>query len=262
MDLEQTDIIDLMKPSDMMKFIFSFEMGEYPKCWRWLGSISDRLYGGFSFDGIGESAHRISYALFVGRIPNGMVVRHMCDNPSCVNPAHLELGTHADNMKDRSIRVKAFKKGMTRMEYQYGIKAGIMAKEGSRPRTKKALESYGPEYEQMLLHAHEHLQRGEMFEVPFATEGIATTIKMSVYRYFQALRESPKRPDLAALCAEISMRTTNNMLVFFRRGDSLDAIAIRNALGLAPGFADGSDSRGVIAPSTHLDTLKRIRERK
>lgn len=69
-------------------------------CWIWIGAMHKGGYGHLKFDGITRLAHRISWELFNGPIPEGFLVLHKCDNPPCVNPNHLFLGDHADNMKD------------------------------------------------------------------------------------------------------------------------------------------------------------------
>ena len=70
-------------------------------CWEWQRSRFPTGYGRVSIGRQKQDyAHRVSYRGFIGPIPDGMLVRHKCDNPCCCNPEHLELGTQKDNMRD------------------------------------------------------------------------------------------------------------------------------------------------------------------
>lgn len=68
-------------------------------CWLWLGSTNGNGYGNFSYQGRTRNAHRVSYELHYGSIPEGMEIDHKCRMRCCVNPAHLEPVTHAENMR-------------------------------------------------------------------------------------------------------------------------------------------------------------------
>lgn len=82
-------------------------------CWLWTGSRSHRGYGQFCTTYEGHKfwkAHRFSWYIHNGEIPKGMYVLHTCDNPWCVNPEHLWLGTHAENQIDK----------VNKMRHQHG----------------------------------------------------------------------------------------------------------------------------------------------
>lgn len=71
------------------------------QCWNWVGSLRENGYGQLNIDQYPYKVHRISYALWNGALPQGRFqVQHHCDNPQCVNPAHLYAGTQSDNMRD------------------------------------------------------------------------------------------------------------------------------------------------------------------
>lgn len=80
--------------------------GAEDECWEWQALRQSQGYGQIGVRQEGSkwqhvAAHRVSWALYRGPIPAGLHVLHACDNPGCVNPNHLFLGTHQDNMRDK-----------------------------------------------------------------------------------------------------------------------------------------------------------------
>jgi hypothetical protein len=86
------------------------------ECWEWTGARHPFGHGRLRAGGRNEPmfiAHRLAYIYWVGPIPDGLQVRHTCDNPPCVNPAHLLLGTQADNTLDMVRRRRHGKQKLT-----------------------------------------------------------------------------------------------------------------------------------------------------
>lgn len=92
------------KIEKMRVFINKIAISDKNSCWAWLGQKSETGYGRFWVNGRYRRAHRVSYEFFIGQIPHGLCVLHKCDNPSCVYPGHLFIGTQVDNIKDMDER--------------------------------------------------------------------------------------------------------------------------------------------------------------
>lgn len=82
----------------------------FKECWDWLGYTRPDGYGEAGMDYDIWLAHRLSWTLVRGAIPEGLCVLHRCDNPRCVNPYHLFLGTRTDNATDRTLKGRSAKK--------------------------------------------------------------------------------------------------------------------------------------------------------
>jgi len=101
----------IFKDADITRFWSKVKREKENDCWHWQGGIHwasslevRNRYGVFHANNKKYRAHRVSYAIINGIIPDGHVVRHKCDNPKCCNPAHLETGTQQENDMDRIIR--------------------------------------------------------------------------------------------------------------------------------------------------------------
>lgn len=86
-------------PSPAERLMARIEVDPETDCWIYTGQTNNRGYGLIHWNGSKNAAHRLSYEVHVGPIPEGLELDHTCRRPACVNPAHLEPVTHAENMR-------------------------------------------------------------------------------------------------------------------------------------------------------------------
>lgn len=117
--------------------VFSTRFRVANECWEWAGVVLNTGYGQVNLAGKRrESAHRLSYALHFGPFDAAMCVCHRCDNPPCIRPEHLFLGTHADNAADRNAKGRQARGERSRMS---SLKEGDVAQIRTMPGTHRAI---------------------------------------------------------------------------------------------------------------------------
>lgn len=107
------------------RFFRKVIIGSSEECWLWIGSKNQNGYGRFSVDYKTQASHRVAYWLHHGTPPPPwLCVCHTCDNPSCVNPAHLWAGTISQNMLDASAKGRLPRKGIKHVLVRTHCKKG------------------------------------------------------------------------------------------------------------------------------------------
>ena len=97
--LKTVNLLTTATPEERLRF-YGWTVTE-EGCWEWGGYRFPRGYGRVPMSNTTVGAHVIAYEVWVGPIPDGLIIRHKCDNPPCINPEHLEPGTHQDNSDDK-----------------------------------------------------------------------------------------------------------------------------------------------------------------
>jgi hypothetical protein len=124
-----------------IRFWENVEPSEGNNCWKWNGTIDAYGYGKLCYGGrenkADYKAHRMAYEMRFGPIPTGMVVCHTCDNPSCVNPNHLFIGTQGENVRDAS------RKGRLNPSSFLNLRPGAPGHHGAGPKSNKEISNVG-----------------------------------------------------------------------------------------------------------------------
>lgn len=120
--------------TNIAKFMSLFKIEEVTGCHIYQGCIGERGYGKINIFKVTVQAHRLSYCIHKGDIPKGLYVCHKCDNPSCINPEHLFIGTALENNMDKIEKGRDRNKSKTHCKHGHEFTAENtnVSKQGKR----------------------------------------------------------------------------------------------------------------------------------
>lgn len=167
-------MVDMNKQSTEERFMERVHVDKVTGCWLWTASCQYTGYGRYRYNGKDCRAHRASYEIFVGTIPDGLDLDHLCRVRKCVNPEHLEPVTRRENL-NRGIGISAINHHKTHCkngheftpENTYITPAGYRQCQTCRNRIMKSFRKDKPEY--ASIYRAENLERMRKQQRDFAT---------------------------------------------------------------------------------------------
>ena len=139
------------RKNDMARFFAHVDKSQ--DCWIWTGHKDKHGYGSLSYEGKHWKTHRLSYYLTHGSIPDGMGVLHKCDNPSCVNPDHLFVGTQSTNVADMKSKLRCAygeKSGTAKLTWQQASEIRQLYVPGKRGSAVSLADQFGVGRQQIV----------------------------------------------------------------------------------------------------------------
>lgn len=173
--------LNLIEPDPIKRFHTRYKINSLTGCWNWVGSKTIEGYGNFSTRRKQYKAHRFSWEIKFGKIPIGKLVCHSCDNPSCVNPEHLWLGTDKDNALDKVKKNRQWR--------PIGNKHPLYGKHHSELTRKKISESVGKAVAKGENHYNAKLSKDDV---------------LFIRKFYQVKKENRKISDYE-ICHKLSI---------------------------------------------------------
>jgi hypothetical protein len=157
-------------------------------CWLWSGSLGTGGYGLCGHQKRVKRSHRIAWELTHGPIPDGMVVCHRCDNPPCCNPAHLFLGTLADNVRDMVAKGRNWQASVTECPQGHSLSGDNLYTDPAGRRVCKAcIRAHGFAYRARHREEYNARRRGQHDPVKAHAKYLRRRARLAVHSDLQPL---------------------------------------------------------------------------